>query len=266
MKPEVSSASEGRWSDLGPRLVTGVILAIVSVVAFWVGGYLLIGFVGLIVALIVWELSRMLGSGSAVLLAGTAGVCCVAMTLLPVGLGLPLVMLPLIVGIGRVEKERLAFGLFATIIVLAGYGLIRLHDEFGLLWLLWLILVVGVTDVAGFFAGRAIGGPKFWPKVSPKKTWSGTVAGWIGAALVGLAFIVFEGADISVLGLSIALSMASQMGDIAESALKRRVGVKDSSNLLPGHGGFFDRFDGVLGASVMLLLVEQLVIFPPMGS
>jgi len=71
------------------------------------------------------------------------------------------------------------------------------------------------------------------------------------------------GVGLEIVGISIAISMASQMGDIAESAMKRKMGVKDSSNLIPGHGGVFDRFDGMLGASVFLLLIEQLVDFPP---
>ena len=129
--------------------------------------------------------------------------------------------------------------------------------------MLWLVLVVAATDVFGYFAGRIFGGPKFWPLVSPKKTWSGTVAGWVSAGLVGAAFMKATGSGVELIGISVALSMASQMGDIAESALKRRVGVKDSSNLLPGHGGMFDRFDGMLGAALLLLLVESFAEFPP---
>jgi phosphatidate cytidylyltransferase len=129
--------------------------------------------------------------------------------------------------------------------------------------MLWLIVVVVVTDVLGYFAGRMIGGPKFWPAVSPKKTWSGTIFGWIGAALVGVIFVIYTGASFELVGISIAVAMASQMGDIAESAVKRMMGVKDSSTLIPGHGGVLDRFDGMLGATVFLLLVGQFIGFPP---
>ncbi|MDP5349564.1 MAG: phosphatidate cytidylyltransferase, partial [Paracoccaceae bacterium] len=124
----------------------------------------------------------------------------------------------------------------------------------GLTWLIWLVLVVVVTDVAGYFAGRMIGGPKFWPAISPKKTWSGTVAGWIGAGALGLAFQPLTGAGATLVLISMIASFASQMGDIAESAVKRRTGVKDSSSLIPGHGGVLDRFDGLLGASLLVLL------------
>ena len=152
---------------------------------------------------------------------------------------------------------------FTVMILLAGFGLIQVRDEMGVGWMLWLVLVVVVTDVVGYFAGRAIGGPKFWPKVSPKKTWSGTAAGWVGAALVGLLFSINTGAGLQLIGISIAISMASQMGDIAESGMKRRLGVKDSSNLIPGHGGLMDRFDGMLGGALFLLVIGQFIGFPP---
>jgi phosphatidate cytidylyltransferase len=129
-------------------------------------------------------------------------------------------------------------------------------------WLIWLVLVVVVTDIAGYFAGRIIGGPKFWPAVSPKKTWSGTIAGWVCAAIVGMVFLRFTTAGPDLPWISAALSLASQLGDIAESAIKRRMGVKDSSHLIPGHGGLLDRFDGLLGASLLMLLVALIVIVP----
>jgi phosphatidate cytidylyltransferase len=116
------------------------------------------------------------------------------------------------------------------------------------------VLVVVVTDVAGYFAGRMIGGPKFWPAVSPKKTWSGTVAGWIGAARGGRALCAgAAGRDLP--GFLSLVAFAGQMGDIAESALKRRAGVKDSSHLIPGHGGLLDRFDALIGAALLALML-----------
>ena len=116
----------------------------------------------------------------------------------------------------------------------------------------WLIAVVVTTDIAGYFAGRIIGGPKFWPRVSPKKTWSGTVAGWIAAAAVGALFAGALGNGI--IWLSVLVSFAGQMGDAAESALKRSKGVKDASALIPGHGGVFDRFDAMMGAALFITL------------
>jgi len=211
-----------------------------------------------------WELTRMLDDAApALVIAGIGGLALLIADLLPPGFALPLLIAPAFVGFGQLRHRRATFAVFTVMILLAGFGLFVLRDEFGFIWMLWLALVVIVTDVAGYFAGRFIGGPKFWPRVSPKKTWSGTVAGWVAAALVGWAYTAQTGVGAQIIGISIAVSMASQMGDVAESAVKRRAGVKDSSNLLPGHGGLFDRFDGMLGAAVFLLLVEQLVDFPP---
>ncbi|HVG47023.1 MAG TPA: phosphatidate cytidylyltransferase, partial [Rubellimicrobium sp.] len=141
-------------------------------------------------------------------------------------------------------------------------GLVTFRLDYGFFWLLWLIGVVVMTDIAGYFAGRLIGGPKFWPRVSPKKTWSGTIAGWVGAALIGLVFNSVAHVGAEIVPLSVLLSIASQWGDIAESALKRRMGVKDTSALIPGHGGLFDRFDALLGASLFMLLVSAVLGIP----
>ena len=122
--------------------------------------------------------------------------------------------------------------------------------------------VVIATDVFGYFAGRTFGGPKFWPSISPKKTWSGTSAGWIAAGVVGFIFALFTDAGWSIVWVSMVLSFASQMGDIAESALKRRMKVKDSSTLIPGHGGPLDRFDALLGAALFMLLVTYVFKVP----
>ena len=119
--------------------------------------------------------------------------------------------------------------------------------------ILWLVAVVVASDVLGYFAGRMLGGPKFWPAISPKKTWSGTVAGWIGAALVGLVVVLTTGAGWALVPLSALVAFAGQMGDIAESWVKRRAGVKDASALIPGHGGVLDRFDALIGAVVLVM-------------
>ena len=100
-------------------------------------------------------------------------------------------------------------------------------------------------------AGRMIGGARFWPSISPKKTWSGTIAGWILTGLLGAVLMYYSGL-IWMVPVSVAVAFGSQLGDIAESWIKRRVGVKDSSNLIPGHGGFLDRFDGFIGGAGVL--------------
>jgi phosphatidate cytidylyltransferase len=198
--------------------------------------------------------------------AAAAALALVALLLLPAGWGLPVVLLPVVVAQPGLGRAHLPHGVFLTLAILAGYGLVDLRGDASPLWLVWLVAVVVLTDIAGYFAGRLFGGPKFWPRVSPKKTWSGTAAGWVVAGLLGAAFWAHGLAGPEVVALSVAVAMASQMGDIAQSALKRHVGVKDSSQLLPGHGGVFDRFDGLLGAAVFLLLVERVADFPPIAA
>jgi phosphatidate cytidylyltransferase len=183
---------------------------------------------------------------------------------LPGFFALPLLVAPALVGVSMLRRHAAIFAVFAVVILLAGFGLSVLRDQNGALWLIWLVLVVIGTDVLGYFAGRFLGGPKFWPRVSPKKTWSGTVAGWLAAAFIGAIFAAFTEAGPRLVLISVALSMASQAGDIAESALKRRMAVKDSSALLPGHGGLFDRFDGLLGAALLMLLIAPFLDIPDM--
>ena len=148
------------------------------------------------------------------------------------------------------------FVAFAFAILLGTFFLMQLHFSGDTRLVLWLILVVVATDIAGYFGGKAFGGPKIWPSVSPKKTWSGAIAGWASAALVGLAFAVFF--ETASVWAAVAASTASQSGDFAESWLKRQADVKDSSSLIPGHGGVLDRFDGLVGASVAALALQSL--------
>lgn len=260
------TARKGRWSDLGPRIGSSLVLVAVAVFTIYMGGLWFIGFVAAIVGIVTWELCRMTGVAHAVPLGLLAGLCSLVLSLVPDGYGVPLIMLPMFLGAGQAKKQPLAFALFTVVVLLAGYGLVDMRENISWKWLVWLVCIVVATDVAGYFAGKIIGGPRFWPRISPKKTWSGTVAGWIAAGLVGVIAMRASMAGQQIIGISVAMSMASQLGDIAESALKRHVGVKDSSNLLPGHGGFFDRFDGVLGAAVLFLLVEQVMPFAPGGG
>ncbi|MEX0284100.1 MAG: phosphatidate cytidylyltransferase [Paracoccaceae bacterium] len=261
-------SDEGRWSDLVQRVISGLVLAGLGLGAVWSGGWVFIWFVAIACGGIMWELVRMLSPGRPEMSAGLGvltTLCSVLAIWFPAGFALPTLLVPAVLGWLWLKTQRRIFVPFAFFILLAGFGMASVRSEFGFVWMAWLITTVAATDIAGYFAGRIFGGPKFWPKVSPKKTWSGTAAGWVVAALVGLGFAqVLPGGGGLVL-LSIAASFASQMGDIAESAVKRHVGVKDSSGLIPGHGGIFDRFDGMLGASVLVLFVMELTGYPPGG-
>ncbi len=118
--------------------------------------------------------------------------------------------------------------------------------------MLWLFATVWATDTAAYLAGRGIGGPLLAPLVSPKKTWSGAVGGLLGAAVVGWASARLAGGSVAVVvAAGLVLSVAAQLGDLAESFAKRRFGVKDSGALIPGHGGLLDRLDGMLTAALV---------------
>jgi phosphatidate cytidylyltransferase len=257
---------QGQWADLRDRMGAGVVMVVVGVLGIWMGGHVFHALVALISGVMVWELVGMLRPGvrhMQLQLGALTGVALFLAIYLPVGFALPLLLAPAMIGFGQLNENRTIYMSFTVMILLAGYGMMQVRDDLGFGWMMWLVLVVVVTDVVGYFAGRMLGGPKFWPAVSPKKTWSGTAAGWIGAALVGLLFSVNAGVGLQLVGISIAVSMASQIGDIAESGMKRKMGAKDSSNLIPGHGGLMDRFDGMLGASLFLLIIGQFIGFPP---
>jgi len=132
--------------------------------------------------------------------------------------------------------------------------------ELGLGLLLWLLVVVWSTDTAAYFAGRAIGGPRLAPAISPSKTWAGLCGGMLGAALSGVlaAWLLGSGRLLLAAGLGALLAAVAQLGDLVESGFKRAAGVKDSGTLIPGHGGLLDRIDGLLFAAPALALLGLL--------
>jgi phosphatidate cytidylyltransferase len=129
---------------------------------------------------------------------------------------------------------------------------VRLDQVWGFTALMFVLLIVWVTDIGGYFAGRGIGGPKLWPRVSPRKTWAGAIGGFVASLCVAAGFAAFGlGRTGPMVLLGAVLSVASQLGDLFESAVKRRFGVKDSSHIIPGHGGLLDRLDGFVAAVVL---------------
>ncbi|GGC69433.1 phosphatidate cytidylyltransferase [Chelatococcus reniformis] len=158
-------------------------------------------------------------------------------------------------GLGLRDRLWAVAGLWCGAVLAIVPVLVRADPALGLPGLLWMFAVVWTTDVAAFFTGRRLGGPKLWPRVSPKKTWSGFVGGTFAGTLAGTATLVWFGgwAPSALLVLaSAAASVVGQGGDLAESALKRHFGVKDSSRVIPGHGGFMDRLDGFWAVSVLV--------------
>lgn len=247
-----------KWDDLTVRVISGVVMFIVGALAVVVGGVWFQMLVVFVTAVMVWELWMMIAPDRptpGMLLAALMASVMSGQLLDESYVGLLMFLIVPAIGAYAVKVEQLWFFIFALGIQLAGWGLVQFRADYGFVWIIWLMLVVVASDTFGYLVGRTVGGPKFWPKVSPKKTWSGTAGGWISAGIVGFIFTLFTNAGIVIVLISMVLAFASQMGDIAESALKRRMKVKDSSTLIPGHGGLFDRFDALLGASLFMLLV-----------
>jgi len=258
----------GQWGDLKPRLISALVMLAVGAAEIWIGGLPFLALVTVLTAVMVWELARITAPDARGMALGLAALAAVLML---ADEGWPSVsawylfpLMPLAFLVTPRLQPKVAAVIVLALMV-AGHGLFVLRDEAGRGAILWVVGVVIVSDVMGYFAGRTLGGPKFWPAISPKKTWSGTVAGWIGAAGVGLIYVALgQGGWLLVL-LSPFVAFAGQMGDIAESWIKRRTGVKDSSALIPGHGGLLDRFDALVGAMVLVLTLMRLIPLPIAG-
>jgi phosphatidate cytidylyltransferase len=236
---------------LGRRIASALVMAPLAAAAAWFGGWwfvLLVSAAGLALA---WEWSRLCAG------AFSAGgrILALGATLLPATFwlqpsrGLLLAALTaLLASLPRLPNGRTRVWLWlgALYILLPQLALITIREH-GRFLLLWTLLVVWATDSGAYFAGRAIGGPRLAPRVSPNKTWAGLIGGMTAAALVGWSLSRgHSGPALRLAALSALLAVLAQAGDLAESGLKRYFGVKDSSQLIPGHGGVFDRLDGLL--------------------
>jgi phosphatidate cytidylyltransferase len=237
------------------RVATALVMAPVAIGAAYAGGWWWITLVTLATIGLYVEWLTVVGAarGKAVMIAGIG-----ALALSGLGLALDKIdasLLMLAIGLASVavlsrqpRRWTVAGFLYAAIALLASV-VVRLDQAQGLAALILVLLVVWATDIGGYFAGRAVGGPKLWPRVSPKKTWAGALGGFAASLVVAAGFATFGFGRIwPMLLLAAVLSIASQFGDLFESAVKRRFGVKDSSHIIPGHGGLLDRLDGFVAA------------------
>ena len=155
---------------------------------------------------------------------------------------------------GGARSAWLAFGLLYVGLFCLAFQAVRLRG-----WepVVWLLLVVWATDIGAYFAGRGIGGPKLAPRISPNKTWAGLVGGMLAAGAVAAVagpWLPHAGGPTGwVVPLAVCLAVVAQMGDLLESFYKRRYNAKDSSNLIPGHGGILDRADGLMAALLVMV-------------
>ncbi|GAB4472886.1 MAG: hypothetical protein OHK0018_02910 [Erythrobacter tepidarius] len=232
-------------SDLPVRLGSAVVMLVISFGALWLGGWFWTAFVGVLALGVLWEWNRLVrrfaASGLSETLWFFAGVLYIG--------GAALAMMALRNGAQFLPVNGQSFG-YGPLEVLCGY-----------------IAPIVAVDVGAYFAGRAIGGPKIAPKISPSKTWAGLGGGALAAGLVGLGNELADfgpasgspGYDMASLALALVagllIAVLAQSGDFFESWMKRRAGVKDSSNLIPGHGGLFDRLDGFLAVFFMRFVI-----------
>ncbi|MBB3318596.1 phosphatidate cytidylyltransferase [Rhizobium sp. BK181] len=252
--------------ELKLRIVSGIILAVIVLLATWYGGMafsLLSAAIGLLIYY-EWSTITTLATEQPVANAiGWIGQAAIAVAVVAGTLGYSLLLLSLffLIAVGFVFVSGVSRW-FPTGIVYAGLtgialSSIRGADSVGLFAMLFLFAVVWSTDILAYFVGRAIGGPKLAPKISPGKTWSGAIGGAVSAVIAGslVAYFAFPQSVLLAAPVAFMLSVCSQSGDLFESFIKRRFGVKDSSHLIPGHGGVMDRVDGLIFACFAAFLL-----------
>lgn len=254
-------AARGGFADLAPRVASAVVMVAAALGALYVGGdvfalfWLSAGFA------VNWEWQGLIGGERRSLRVALGGAAvAVATALGRVGLAGPAVLVALGLAAtaaalaGPERRLWAATGVIYAAALSFSVCWLRESADYGLLAIAFLFAVVWGTDIFAYFGGRLMGGPKLWPRVSAGKTWSGTITGVISGAALGLATVYAVAgpqlAGISLFFVGLAAAAVSQVGDLFESSVKRRFGVKDSSQLIPGHGGVMDRLDGFIFASV----------------
>jgi phosphatidate cytidylyltransferase len=253
-----SQNPESGSRNLVMRVIAALILAPLAIAIAYAGGWLWILLVTLAVIGLYVEWLTIVGlarempvvvSGIAAL--AVAGLC-LAIGRIDAASGVLAIGLAAVALLTRERRSWTAAGFFYAAAAEMASVLVRLDSVKGFVALIFVLLIVWVTDIGGYFAGRGIGGPKLWPRVSPKKTWAGAAGGFAASLAVAFGFAAFDlGKTGALLLLSAVLSVVSQLGDLFESAVKRRFGVKDSSHVIPGHGGLLDRLDGFVAAIIV---------------
>ncbi|MBG1231729.1 phosphatidate cytidylyltransferase [Aestuariivirga litoralis] len=265
MTVDTPTAKSGKWGDLGLRSLSAIILMPVAIYCLWEGGIWFQMFMGVLAVLIAYEWAGIVHGGSerAFAVLALAGLCGVFVTETQ-GLDsacLAILVLWLVsalmwlVNAGQGSIWSL-LGVFYVSLPMIAFVLLREDEQSGRWAVVWCFAVVWGADIFAYFFGRIIGGPKLAPTLSPKKTWAGLLGAVVGAALVSAVLAGFWGLMILPLVLiAAAAALVEQAGDIFESALKRRYGVKDSGNFIPGHGGVLDRVDGLLAVVLFVAVL-----------
>jgi len=265
MDPDQRPAGAFSDPDLLRRVVSALVLVPVAIGTAWLGGWFFALFWLAGAAVVLWEWNRLILPDAPPVLFGGETVSIAAAVILlryfwnpgfalialGIGTGIALALSP------RGRSRWAIAGLVYAAAVVAGPVILRDDATLGFVAILWLFALVWGTDVGAYFAGRSIGGPKLWPQLSPKKTWSGFVGGSLVGTVLALVVVRVAGLPLTVpLALiTLVLAMASQGGDLFESFVKRRFSAKDAGTLIPGHGGVMDRLDGFLVAAFLAALI-----------
>ena len=224
---DAAGAPSPAHSNLTLRIISSMVLAPFALVVAYVGGIAFALFWTIAASIVLWEWTRLVKGA-------------------------------------RLEGGRFAGWLAAGVvyagILLAAPLMLRRDPALGFAAILFVFAVVWMTDIAAYFAGRAIGGPKLLPAVSPKKTWSGAIGGTLGGIAAALLVAKMAGLVLAPMLVLVALglSIVAQAGDLLESAIKRHFGAKDAGQLIPGHGGLMDRLDGFLTAAAAAVMLGLL--------
>ena len=254
----------GRAHNLILRVVSALVMVPLALGAAHYGGLIFLAFWTVAALIVLWEWDAMVCAHDKNPVFTIGSVAIVGAGLLW-GIDRPVPALILIslgtLGVAtlasKIRRSWCVAGLVYSSALLIAPVVLRADAMFGFFAILFLFAVVWSTDIGAYVAGRGLGGPKLMPRVSPNKTWTGAIAGLVAGVCGGVAVAIFAGiGNLAAIGLvAFVLSVASQAGDLAESAIKRQFKVKDASWIIPGHGGLMDRLDGFVVASVLALLV-----------
>jgi phosphatidate cytidylyltransferase len=253
-----------RGSELALRVCSALVLVPLAIGTAYLGGWPFALFWGAAAIGVLWEWTSLVARNEqfSVLLAGGASLA-LAVVLVATGHVLPALIVVAMGALGAAsltlaDRRTWVTGAIPYAGALAmGPIILRSDGEQGFLAVLFLFAIVWTTDIAAYFVGRALGGPKLVPRVSPNKTWSGAIGGLLASVVAAIVVAKLAGlASLFALAmLAVVLSVSAQAGDLFESFLKRRFDAKNSSHLIPGHGGLMDRLDGFVTASVAAVMV-----------
>jgi phosphatidate cytidylyltransferase len=260
-------ALESCGGELALRVCSALVLVPLALGAAYLGGWPFAVLWGLAAMVVLWEWNSLVaGSDQRIVLTTGGASLALAIALVLTGhlLAAVIVLAISTLGVASLAPAKRRTWIAAGVPYAGALGVapivLRSDNGEGFLAIIFLFAVVWTTDIAAYFAGRAIGGPKLMPRVSPNKTWSGAIGGTLAAVVVALALAKVTALSglFAIAMLAVILSICAQGGDLFESFLKRRFGAKDSGHLIPGHGGLMDRLDGFVTASVMAALIGLL--------